>query len=143
MRVLSFAFNGESGNPYLPENVEENSVCYTATHDNDTLKGLIEGFSEWDKNNLVNGVKNSLRIEGINEKTDTTEDLINAILKLGFNCKSKLFVAPIQDLLSLGSDYRINEPGTVKPQNWAVKFVRGQIDGAADKLKKLTAEYKR
>lgn len=143
MRVLSFAFNGESGNPYLPENVEENSVCYTATHDNDTLKGLIEGFSEWDKNNLVNGVKNSLRIAGINEKTDTTEDLINAILKLGFNCKSKLFVAPIQDLLSLGSDYRINEPGTVKPQNWAVKFGRGQIDGAADKLKKLTAEYKR
>ncbi|MCQ2400139.1 MAG: 4-alpha-glucanotransferase, partial [Clostridia bacterium] len=42
MRILSFAFNGERDNLYLPERVEENSVCYTGTHDNDTLMGLIE-----------------------------------------------------------------------------------------------------
>ncbi len=48
MKILSFAFNGDGANLYLPENIEENSVCYTGTHDNDTLIGLIDGASEWD-----------------------------------------------------------------------------------------------
>lgn len=143
MKVLSFAFNGESQNPYLPESIEENSVCYTATHDNDTLKGLIESMSEWDYSNLVNGVKNSLNELGIKGDVSCTDGLISAIVELGFASKSKLFIMPVQDALKYGSDYRINEPGSVKPQNWAVKFDFGEIEKTKDVVKELTERYNR
>ncbi len=143
MRVLSFAFNGEPNNPYLPQNVEENSVCYTATHDNDTLKGLIENFSEWDYNNFITGVKNSLAAEKLDLPADDADELTDAVVALGFACKSVLFIAPAQDLLKLGGDYRINEPGTVKPQNWAVKFGFGEIERAEEKLLSLTVKHER
>ena len=139
MKVLSFAFNGEPDNPYLPEKIPYNSVCYTGTHDNDTLSGLIEKFSDWDGNNFYRGVENSLEIFGI-KKSDPVTDLI----KLGMASKAKIFITGMQDVLRLGSDYRINEPGTVKPQNWAVRFKREDFsDGAAKFLRALTEEFKR
>lgn len=144
MKILSFAFNGDKNNLYLPENILENSVCYTGTHDNDTLIGLIESLNEWDYNNLVNGVKNSVKI--LNIKIDITDksSLARAIIELGLKCKANLFILPVQDLLELGSDYRINQPGVVKMNNWAVKFDKKQITVKAfTKLKTLTKKYNR
>ncbi len=122
MKILSFAFNGEENNLYLPESLPENSVCYTGTHDNDTLMGLITSASEWDKNNLYHGVKNSLCKMNITADVNNDEDLAKAMILLGYKSKAKLFIMPMQDLLLLGSEYRINEPGTVKNQNWSVRF---------------------
>lgn len=146
MRVLSFAFNSERANPYLPENIEENSVCYTATHDNDTLKGLIDKMSDWDKNNLINGVKNSITsmcLADVSDDYESTDALIEKIIKLGMSSKSWLFIAPLQDYLKCGTEYRINEPGTVKPQNWAVQFKDGEYQQIAKTIKTLTKKYKR
>jgi len=144
MKILSFAFNGEENNLYLPKNIEENSVCYTGTHDNDTLMGLIQNASEWDKKNLVVGVKESLLTAGINLNVDTDEELANAIIELGFYSKANAFIIPMQDVLKTYSDYRINEPGTVKDQNWAVKFDKSHFKATtAKKLKFLTEKYNR
>ncbi|MCQ2387163.1 MAG: 4-alpha-glucanotransferase [Clostridia bacterium] len=142
MKVLSFAFNGESDNLYLPQNICENSVCYTGTHDNDTLKGLIDNCSEWDKNNILSGVENS--IKSMNIELESNADLIDKIVELSFACKSKLNIVPIQDYLKLSEEYRINEPGTVKEQNWAIiindKYFTKDL---ANKIKELTVKYKR
>ena len=127
MKILSFAFNGDSGNLYLPEKYEENCVCYTGTHDNDTLVGLINSMNEWDYNNLVNGVTNSLKAFDINMDITDHKGLVSAIMALGAMSKANLFVVPMQDILALDTDYRINEPGTVKDQNWAIKFDKSQI----------------
>lgn len=144
MKILSFAFNGERDNLYLPENIPENSVCYTGTHDNDTLKGLIDQMSEWDFNNLINGVKNSLSLFGIDGKTDNTFSLIDSIIALGFNSKAKLFVLPMQDLLYKGTEYRINEPATVKEQNWSIKLSKSDFSAKTKlKLLKLTKQSNR
>lgn len=144
MKILSFAFNGEGDNLYLPERIEENYVCYTGTHDNDTLKGLIDSASDWDYHNLIKGVSNSLNILGIDGEVTDKESLIDAIINLGYASKAKLFILPMQDVLKLGSEYRINEPGTVKEQNWAIKFNKGAFNQkTANKLKKLTKKYKR
>ncbi len=138
MKILSFAFNGEDNNLYLPESLPENSICYTGTHDNDTLMGLINSASEWDKNNLYCGVKNSLSKMNIAAKIESDEDLAKAIILLGFSSKANLFIMPMQDILLLGSDYRINEPGTVKEQNWSVRFSEKDFKkSAANNLKKL------
>ena len=144
MKILSFAFNGERDNLYLPENIEENSVTYTGTHDNDTLMGLISSASDWDKNNLLCGVKNSLELAGLDIKITDDLTLADAIINLGFYTKSKLFIMPLFDLLHKGGDYRINEPGTVKPQNWTVKAERDFLSvEVAEKLKTLTERYNR
>ena len=127
MKILSFAFNGDSRNLYLPEKYDENCVCYTGTHDNDTLVGLINNMNEWDYNNLVNGVTNSLKAFEINMDITNQKGLIGAIITLGAMSNANLFVVPMQDILGLDTDYRINEPGTVKDQNWAVKFDKNQI----------------
>ncbi len=142
MKILSFAFNGDSGNLYLPENIEENSVCYTGTHDNDTLIGLIDGATEWDYNNLVAGVNNSLSALNVKGQAGDKISIANAMIELGFKSKSKLFIMPMQDALLLDTSYRVNEPGTVKEQNWAVKFSSNQFNKAtANKLKKLCIKY--
>ena len=138
MKILSFAFNGEDNNLYLPESLPKNSICYTGTHDNDTLMGLINSASEWDKNNLYRGVKNSLSKMNIAAKIENDEDLAKAIILLGFSSKANLFIMPMQDILLLGSDYRINEPGTVKEQNWSVRFSEKDFKkSCANNLKKL------
>lgn len=144
MKILSFAFNGDENNLYLPEKLPENCICYTGTHDNDTLIGLISNATEWDKNNLVRGVKNSLERLKMKEESDTAEQLAWCLIKLGLKSKANTFIIPMQDLLLLGSDYRINEPGTIKEQNWAVRFNKTHFKkSTATKLKKLSETYSR
>ena len=144
MKILSFAFNGEKDNLYLPERLPKNSVCYTGTHDNDTLLGLISSASDWDRGNLYNGVKNSLYQMDIDFVVDCDNALLNAMIELGFASNANLFILPMQDILGMGSEWRINEPGTVKAQNWSVKFKKEHFDmQTANRLKQLTKKYKR
>ena len=144
MKILLFAFNGEKDNLYLPENIQENSVCYTGTHDNDTVMGYLAGASEWDRNNFKMGIKNSLAIFDLDIPSDSDTELADAALELGFACKANLFIAPMQDVLKCGADYRINEPGTVKMQNWAVRFSDKDFDDeTANRLRALAVQYKR
>ncbi len=144
MKILSFAFNGDPNNLYLPENVTENSVCYTGTHDNDTLYGLIQNFNQWDRENLFRGVNLSLSRLKIKRKVSDEKLLVKAITELGFKCKANVFIMPMQDVACLGTDYRINEPGTVKAQNWAVRLDKKVFSNKnADFLKSLTERYKR
>ena len=144
MKILSFAFNGEDGNLYLPERIEENSVCYTGTHDNDTLMGLITGASQWDYGNLVRGVQKSLKLMNVCGSTDSFSSIVQAITELGCASKARLFILPMHDVLHLATDYRINEPGTVKEQNWAIRYSEDDFSvGVARKLKNLAERYGR
>ncbi|MBQ3046537.1 MAG: 4-alpha-glucanotransferase [Clostridia bacterium] len=144
MKILSFAFNGEPENLYLPERIEENSVCYTGTHDNDTLKGLVCGASDWDKGNLYSGVANSLSLMGINKYPKTDLELIDAIIELGYACKANTFIIPMQDVLRLGTEYRVNQPATVREQNWAVRLKKEHFKkSVANRLNKLSKKYDR
>ena len=144
MKILSFAFDGNADNLYLPENIEENYICYTGTHDNDTLLGLIENASEWDKNNIKRGVENSLKLFGIKASIETDIDIANAIINLGYASKARWFIMPMQDLMLLSSEFRINAPGTVKEQNWAVKIPKTAFSSKSVKtLKNFCKKYNR
>lgn len=121
MRVLSFAFNGENTNPYLPENVTENNVCYTGTHDNDTLMGLLEQFSSWDYNNFKSGVKNSLKLFNLKRVIRSQKSLAKAVIELGFASKANFFILPMQDVAFLGKDFRMNTPGR-EIANWTLRI---------------------
>ena len=144
MKILSFAFNGDSSNLYLPEKLDYNCICYTGTHDNDTLLGLIKNVPEWDYNNLVNGVNNSLNLMQIDKDIIEQTQVAEAIIELGLKSQSKMFIMPMQDLLLLGSDYRINEPGTVSNLNWSIMFDECVFsEKNSNKLFELTKKYNR
>jgi len=105
MKILQFAFDGNDDNPYLPKNIEgENWVVYTGTHDNST------SMSWWES--LDNSSKTRIR-----ENYKFSESPSWSLIEIGMNTSANLFIAPIQDILSLDDSSRLNRPGTVK-NNW-------------------------
>jgi len=136
MSVLSFAFNGDEYNKYLPKNLEENTVLYTGTHDNNTLLGLINGLDDWDRKNFINGVIESSKLLNIKGKLKTKEDFVNRVITLGAKSKAEIFIIPYQDLLVKDESYRMNTPSTLTNDNWAVRFTKKDFNDKI--LKKLT-----
>ena len=105
MKILQFAFDGNEDNPYLPKNIEgENWVVYTGTHDNSTT------VSWWDS------LDNESKIRLKDEYKFSDNPAWN-LIEIGINTNANLFIAPIQDLLSLDDSSRLNKPGTIK-NNW-------------------------
>lgn len=128
MKVLQFAFSSDTDNDFLPENYNTNCVCYTGTHDNDTVLGWYAGATSKERilfNRLtpfIDGASVPLR-------------MINAAMK----SKARLVIIPIQDWLCLNSDARINTPGT-KNGNWEWRM---NADAITDRLIRVIREYSR
>ena len=124
MKILQFAFDGNEDNPYLPENIIGNNwVVYTGTHDNTT------STSWWDY--LDNHVKNYLK-DNYNFSNDPSWNLI----EIGMKTKANLFIAPIQDILSLDDSSRLNTPGTII-NNWKWKLSKS-LDTIEKDLKRYS-----
>ncbi|WP_445257192.1 4-alpha-glucanotransferase [Nocardioides aurantiacus] len=104
MKVLQFAFDGGRGNPYLPRHHGEDSVVYTGTHDNDTTLGWWSGLD-----------RNARR--RVRRHLPAGEPMPWALVHLALASTARLAVVPAQDLLSLGSEARMNTPGTATG-NW-------------------------
>lgn len=131
MKVLEFAFDDSKFNSHLPHNYKENSICYTGTHDNSTLRGWLETA---DKDEL----KKAEKYLGLNEK----EGYVWGIIRGGMSSVAKLFVAQIQDYLELPDSARINTPGTAEG-NWTWRLTEELTDELAKKIAKLTLIYDR
>jgi 4-alpha-glucanotransferase len=131
MRVLQFAFGGDTDNPYLPHNYKHNTVAYTGTHDNDTTRGWYAALGPREKAFLH-------RYLG-RECTDAAWDMI----RLAWSSVANVAVAPLQDVLSLGSESRMNTPG--RPTgNWRWRVRDGQVTTAIlERLEDLTELYGR
>src|SRR6266478_5855887 len=98
-RVLQFAFDGSPDNPYLPHNFLPNAVVYTGTHDNNTTRGWFDELPNDRRQNLWNYLKRPAG-EG--------SEAAAALLRLAWSSVAALALAPLQDLLNLGADARMN-----------------------------------
>jgi 4-alpha-glucanotransferase len=94
-KVLQFAFDGHSDNPYLPDNYVPNTVVYTGTHDNAPTREWYAELPAAQRQNLWRYLKRS---EG-----DGAE-VAPALVELAWSSTAALAIAPLQDLLNLGSD---------------------------------------
>lgn len=107
MNVLQFAFDGDLSNKYLPQNQKVNSVVYTGTHDNNTTLG-------WAKNEISKEVQDEIRkLSELPEEASINEVMID----IAYNSPAKIAIIPIQDILSIGEEGRINKPSTIGG-NW-------------------------
>ena len=121
MRVIQFAFGGDETNPHLPHNYVINSVVYTGTHDNNTTLGWWKNASHDEKSHLK-------------DYFDTTAaDINDTLIKGIYRSIAKLVLVPIQDVLKMGTEARMNKPGD-PGGNW-------QFQLAPDLLTSDTAIY--
>lgn len=131
MRVLQFAFDGKRDNPYLPHNHERNSVVYTGTHDNDTTLGWYESASE----DTCAYVKEYLG--------GFSEPMPWPLIRTALRSVANTCIIPMQDLLGLGSEHRMNTPGTTT-NNWTWRFDWDQLtDDTMERLARIVDLYGR
>ena len=143
MKVLLFAFDGNPENAYLPHTYGENCVCYTGTHDNDTVAGYLEKLSPEDFIVFRSRVVQELERMGIMMKLNAKgKDFYASFLALALASKAKLAVIPVQDILGLNNDARMNVPGT-EGANWAFRLNALPSSSAMKQLKKLNKTYRR
>jgi 4-alpha-glucanotransferase len=131
MRILQFAFGGAPEDRFLPHNYDRNSVVYTGTHDNDTTRGWYQAITEAERH----FVRRYLGRDG--------SDIAWDLLRLAWSSVADWAVAPLQDVLDLGSEGRMNYPG--KPAgNWGWRFTRAQFHAdVLGRLEDLTRLYGR
>jgi len=114
MKILQFAFDGNADNFYLPHNHSQNSVVYTGTHDNDTTLGWFNSLSDYEKHRVYEYLGFS--------QTAMPFTLVGVALASVAN----LAIIPMQDILELGSEHRMNIPGTCEG-NWKWHFEWDQM----------------
>jgi 4-alpha-glucanotransferase len=128
MVVLQFAFDPDDpGGPHRPENHTEDSVVYTGTHDSDTLRGWWDSLEAPRRAEaLANGVRE--------------EDPEWSLVELAWGSPGRLAMLQVQDVLGLGSEARMNMPGT-KGNSWKWRMAPGALTAEhAARLREITRE---
>jgi 4-alpha-glucanotransferase len=134
MRVLQFAFDGTFDNPHLPLNYDRNTVVYTGTHDNPTTRSWYEEMPIdqrkilWSHLNLSEG---------------ESREVSSALIELAWSSVAAISIAPLQDLLNLGKEARMNVPGSADG-NWSWRCAQDILsDRAFEWLRDLTKRSNR
>jgi 4-alpha-glucanotransferase len=130
MRVLQFAFDGKPDNPYLPHNYLPDTVVYTGTHDNATTRGWYEELPAEQRQNVWSYLGRS---------GGAAPEVAPALMHLAWASVAALAIAPLQDLLNLGNEARMNVPGRAEG-NWRWRCTEEMLsDRAFEWLRDLTS----
>lgn len=130
MKVLLFAFGEDDPeHPYLPHTYGKNCLVYTGTHDNNTVLGWFKGEAKpEEKKRLFHTIG----------RTVPEEEIHWEFIRLGTMSRANTFIVPMQDLLGLGEDARMNRPAT-KKGNWRWRFLPEQLTSSlASRFKEIT-----
>lgn len=122
MKILSFAFDSDGENPFLPHNYDKNFIAYTGTHDNDTVRGWFEKTAPKEQ------VEKAIKYLNLDEEEGYNWGFIRGI----WSSVANVSIAQMQDFLDLGNEARINMPSTLGC-NW--KW-RAKKDAFTDELAK-------
>ena len=131
MKILQFAFGDDASNPYLPHQHTKDSVSYTGTHDNNTTVGWFEELDDKTKTRIYEYLGGS------------QEAIPWLLIRASLASVSQLSVLPMQDILALDGEHRMNVPGTTEG-NWNWKFDWDMVDDTCSiRLKNLNELYGR
>ena len=133
MKVLEFAFDSREPSEYLPHTYTNNSVCYTGTHDNMTMRQWFD-------------TADPAAVEYATEYMHLTQEegLVWGTIRTAMSSVSDTCIVPIQDYLDLGGEARMNFPGTMSDANWTWRAKEGMInDDLAKRICSMTKLYGR
>lgn len=142
MKVLLFAFDGSETNPYLPQNISQNSVAYTGTHDNATSLGFLKDMSDEQFKVFKTRLREVMNGQKIVCPFSTREEAARTLCMVTLACPSDLAILPIQDLLGLDNSARMNFP-SVAEGNWKFRLDKIPSRYFASVMRKAVKEYKR
>ena len=138
LHVLQFAFGGDTKNEHLPENYTAPCIVYTGTHDNDTTVGWFRDAgskaSTRSKQTVLGEKERALRYLG-SDGREIHWDMI----RLALRSTADLAIIPLQDILGLGTEARMNLPGTVEG-NWEWRFRRTELTETLSKQLRSVTE---
>jgi 4-alpha-glucanotransferase len=128
-RVLQFGFDGHLDNPHLPDNYVANTVVYTGTHDNPTTRGWYE--------DLPDDQRRELR-RYLERRGGDGGEAASSLIRLAWSSGAALAMAPLQDVLNLGREARMNVPGRAGA-NWRWRCTEDMLSVSAfEWLQELT-----
>lgn len=131
MRVLQFAFTSDETNDHLPHNITHRNYIYTGTHDNNTIIGW------W--NELTNEEKKKAQEYLKFFKGSITE----RVIEWAWSSNAEISIVPLQDVMKLGSEARMNIPGTAEG-NWKWRYTKNQLRKCdLELIRKLNKKYNR
>ncbi|MBI4429551.1 MAG: 4-alpha-glucanotransferase [Ignavibacteriales bacterium] len=131
MKILQFAFGSGTDNPFLPHRYISNCVVYTGTHDNDTTCGWFLTANDQEKSFM----KKYINVD--------SQDIHWTLMRLGSQSVADLSIFPLQDVLGLGKEARMNYPGK-SLGNWEWRFTWDQVKpDHAQRLHELSVLYER
>jgi 4-alpha-glucanotransferase len=135
MKVLLFAFGPDvATNPYAPHNYIRNCVVYTGTHDNNTIRGWFEKEGSAEERQRVE--------EYLGQKLNS-QTVSRALIRLAMSSVARICILPLQDILNLGAEARMNWPSK-SSGNWEWRVQSHQLtDRVASELLKKTRMYGR
>ena len=116
MLILQFAFDGGPDNPYLPHNHNENNVVYTGTHDNDTSLSWFNSLTSEQRQHVLDYLG------------CPSTPMPTALMQCALASVAKLAILPMQDILELNGEHRMNTPGTLDSSNWSWRFDWQQVN---------------
>lgn len=127
MAVLLWAFGGRRDNPHAPANHRPNEVVYTGTHDTDTVVGWYSNLT-----------RHQRALTGLDPHEPHW-----GLIEMAMRSRASLAIIPMQDVLGLGSDARMNRPGQIYG-NWQWRLRRGQLTKElAARLRQATVSGRR
>lgn len=136
MRIVQFAFGADTTNPFLPHNYDSNTVVYTGTHDNETIMGWFRRSDTTGTTDDPETVKRerdyARHYANIHDDTQANWDFI----RLAWGSVADMALVPMQDILGLGNEARMNYPSS-EGGNWRWRL---QADGLNDELAKQLAD---
>ena len=131
MKILQFAFGGERNSSFLPHNFVPNCVVYTGTHDNETTRGWYLNASESEQDHVRRYMARS------------GEDIVWDMIRLALSSVADMAVIPMQDLMDLGNEARMNFPST-ESGNWQWRYSEDMLtDVIVHRLREMTELYGR
>ncbi len=129
VRVFQFGFDGRPDNPHLPHNCGPNTVAYTGTHDNTTTRAWFESLPE----NVRQAARSYAERAGAG-----TGEVAWDFVRLVWSSRAGLAMAPLQDLLNLGAEGRMNVPG-IAAGNWRWRCTEEMLKSSIlERLRELT-----
>jgi len=130
MKILQFGFNrSNDDSDHLPHNYAKNCVAYTGTHDNSTMKGFLKSADAATRRMAARYVKPNL-----------FEPVYEACVRCLYASAANTVIIPLQDILGLGDEARMNRPGTVG-DNWIWRMKKPVKKAAVKRLKSLAQTY--
>lgn len=155
MAILQFGFDEFKDNPHKPQNIKEDTVVYTGTHDNDTTRGWFNSLEEHVKNHVLDVLNLPVVYDAdednageINfepgryscwiDNVDLADLVVERMVDNAMHSRANICIIPVQDCLHLDSDARMNTPGTTTG-NWQWQFQWEQIEHQHDssRMKKM------